>query len=219
MAKRVYMRVAKIIISILLMLMGSLIFIGTCKANNKDKIPILAVTTVQATNPPQIDIGQTLTVNVSVIDVTDLYTWQVKLSFNNNTLEYLNAIYPSDHVFAGKPIVPVTPLLDYDSQKKTWYVLHGCSLMGSEPGVNGSGTLCQIMFKARALDGSYLNLTDVDTYLLDSDLDSIPFTPIDSNVIVVSEFSSVLMTSCLLIMVPITIFYAKKFAAKKKCKP
>jgi hypothetical protein len=36
---------------------------------------------------------------------------------------------------------------------------------------------------------------------------------------VVSEFSSVLMTSCLLIMVPITIFYAKKFAPKKKCKP
>lgn len=210
------MCVTKTMIYVLLILSGSLTFIGICKANNGDKTTILAVTTMETTNPPQIDIGQTLTVNISVIDVTDLYTWQVKLYFNNITLEYLDAVYPSDHVFAGKPTVPVSPLVEYDLVKKTWYVLYGCSLMGDIPGFTGSGRLCQIMFKARALDGSYLNITSPDTYLLDSNLESIIFVSIDSNVTVVSEFSSLLLPPALLIIALVAVFCVRKHVSKEK---
>lgn len=214
------MRNMKSMLYLMLIMFASLILMGSGRAADyKDKPPaVLATTFVNATNPSSINVGQTLTVNVSVIEVTDLYLWQIELSYNNNTLEFLSGAYPSDHVFAGKPFVPVVPLVDYDYLRKTWFVLHGCTLQGTQPGVNGSGTLCQIMFRARALDGSYLNFTDidVDTYLLDSNLDSIPFVPIDSEVTVVSEFSSVLVPSLFLIITFVTIFYARKFVSKKK---
>jgi PKD repeat protein len=149
---------------------------------------LMTFTTVQASSTkisviptsiidPSIGPGSTIVINASVFDVIDLYTWQIKLFFNPTVLNCTKAWYPSDHVFAGKPMVPVTPIID-NSQG---FVLYGASLMGAYK-FSGKGTLCQIEFKVLARGASILNFSRPypdDTYLLNYDLDTIPSTVTD----------------------------------------
>ena len=119
-----------------------------------------------------ITAGSTFTINCSVVDVSNLFTWQVKVYFNPAVLNCTDVYYPSDHIFAGKMFLPVTPVIDNDEG----FFLFGCSLMGAETPFSGSGTLCQANFKVKAVGESYLNYSEPygeDTFLLDSNLDII----------------------------------------------
>lgn len=133
-------------------------------------------TTVSVKPPSIIDLSlvpDTLfKVNCSVAEVTDLFTWQIKLFFNPTVLNCTGASYPTDHVFAGKTIVPVAPIIDNDAGS----VLFGCSLMGAGAAFAGSGTMCQVEFKVKSIGESGLEYSKPygeDTYLLNSNLDSI----------------------------------------------
>jgi len=137
------------------------------------------LTTAKLSVQPQsiVDVSlhpdSTFKINCSVFNVVDLFTWQIKLLFDPLILNCTGAYYPSDHVFAGKTMVPVAPIIDND----VGYVLYGCSLMGAQPGFEGNGTLCQIEFKVKSIGESELNYSRPyaeDTYLLDSDLNVIP---------------------------------------------
>ena len=135
-----------------------------------------AQTTTLSVEPQTIDPtlipGDTFTINCSVADVVDLFIWQIKLFFDPTILNCTGAWYPSDHVFAGKIGVPVIPIID----NEIGYVLHGYSLLGAEPGFDGSGTLCQIEFEVISCGKSGLNYSEpygADTFLLDSNLDEI----------------------------------------------
>ncbi|MEM2912555.1 MAG: cohesin domain-containing protein [Candidatus Bathyarchaeia archaeon] len=122
-----------------------------------------------------VPIGSTFTVDIKVANIQNLYTWQIKLLFNATVLECTGATYPPDHVFAGQPTVPVTPIID----NTAGYVLYGCSLMGAATPFSGSGKLCQITFQVKALGESDLKFSTPygqDTYLLDYDLNSIDVT-------------------------------------------
>ena len=121
---------------------------------------------------PSLIPGDTFTINCSVSDVVDLYTWQVKLFFDPAVLNCTGAWYPSDHVFAGMTMIPVVPIID----NVAGHILYGCSLMGAAAGFEGSGTLCQIEFKVKSIGESGLDYSEPygeDTYLLNSDLDEI----------------------------------------------
>jgi len=122
---------------------------------------------------PSLIPGDTFTINCSVSDVVDLYTWQVKLFFDPAVLNCTGAWYPSDHVFAGMTMIPVVPIID----NVAGHILYGCSLMGAAAGFEGSGTLCQIEFKIKDVGESGINYSEPyggDTYLLNYDLDEIP---------------------------------------------
>jgi PKD repeat protein len=149
----------------------------------------LSLTSIRANTPtltikPQkivntsITIGSIITINASVIDIVDLYTWQIKVFFNPKVLNCTKAWLPLDHVFAGKTIVPVSPQIDNEKG----YVLYGASLMGGVSGYNGSGTLCQIEFKVVGTGLSQINFSrpyGEDTFLLNSGLDYISVTIVD----------------------------------------
>jgi len=125
-------------------------------------------------------IDQNLTVKVTIANVTDLLAWQVNLLFNATQLECTEVLLPSDHIFAGLPYIEVSPKIDDGS------ILFGCVLLGVQPGVNGSGVLMEIRFKAKEAGSSTLrlNTTASATCILDSFLNEMEFETHDSYVII-----------------------------------
>jgi len=128
-------------------------------------------------------------VDISVVDVADLYAWQIKLYFDPAVLRWLNATYPPGHVFDGKPFVPVTPVNESDAGGT--YIWFFASLQGDVQGFTGSGTLCRISFEAKAVGNSALTFSrplgaDGDTWLSKSDLlFNVSFTITEASVNVV----------------------------------
>ena len=89
-------------------------------------------------------VGYQFWANITLTNFTDVYTWQIKLLFDADLLNAVQAIYPADHIFAGKTTAPVSPVID----NVTGSVLFGNSLSGAPNGVNGTDArLCQIQFE------------------------------------------------------------------------
>jgi len=124
-----------------------------------------ASTTVFA-DPPTIEgkvIGEAVTVNIKVSNVTDLYGWQAGMTFNPEVLE-CTGFYEGEFLkragvktwFAKPSYVP-----DFDNTKGIAYV-HFCTLLGAPRGVNGSGQLAYITFNVIGTGISDLHPTDVN---------------------------------------------------------
>lgn len=141
--------------------------------------PIVGPTTVSVFPRENIlVIVQNLTVEVTIANVTDLLAWQVNLLFNATQLECTEVLLPSDHIFADLPYIEVSPKIDDGS------ILFGCVLLGVQPGVNGSGVLMEIRFKAKEAGSStlILNTTANATCILDSFLNEMEFETHDGHV-------------------------------------
>jgi len=157
------------------------------------------------------------TINITLTDFEDVYTWQIRILFNPSILNCTAAWYPEDHIFAGKMTAPVEPVID----NTAGYVLWGNSLVGEVPGISGSrATLCQINFTgiAEGLSQITFQLTGTGrTLLLDSSYpaNEIPFTANPGEVTVVPEFPSILMLTMLL-AASTGLLLSKKFAKKPK---
>lgn len=110
------------------------------------------------------------TVTINVTDLADLYTWQIKLWFDPLIVECTDAYYPPGHVFFGMQMIPVTPEID----NTQGYVVFGASLL-TPTGIDVDlGVLCAMDFHVLDIGSSNLTLDDVDSFLLDSNLDDIP---------------------------------------------
>jgi len=145
-------------------------------------------TTIIKVVPSQVSIvrNSSTTINVTITNVANLFAWQVEMFFNKTVLNTTTASIglPPDHVFAGKDIVPLEPVVqDYTSDFSLYprrYLFFGASLY-SEPLFSGSGTLFQVNFTGVGFGASNLNLTlhppgALGISLLDYDLNDIPFT-------------------------------------------
>jgi hypothetical protein len=132
-----------------------------------------------------VKVGSNVTIAVNVANVTKLYTWQIMLYFNSSVVECAGAWYPDDHVFAGRPFIPVAPSIGQDN------VALGASLVGSGQ-FDGSGTLCLINFTGLAQGNCPLQFDVEGTFLLDSDLNSIQITIIQGSLTVSGEHTLML---------------------------
>jgi len=172
-------------IAVSLMLGALLVQQATAQSTQISVIPVdLEVGPSPPTDP--------FTINITLTDFTGVYTWQTRLNYNPALLNVTGASYPSDHIFAGKTTSPVSPVID----NAVGYVLFGNSLVGDEPGINGTNVvLCQI--EMRGVGAGVGNLTFHTgvggTFLLDADGDDIAFTANSGEVTVVPELSSVLL--------------------------
>ena len=132
--------------------------------------------------------GGTMTVDVMVEDVEDLWSWGISLYYNTTLLTCTDAWYPEGHVFDGKPFMPLTPCIRDDFNATHGEVLFACSLMG--PGTArfyGSGILCTIQLEALTLGTSFLNFSlpyGASTFLLNYDLGDIPAEVVNGFIIV-----------------------------------
>jgi hypothetical protein len=141
--------------------------------------------------------GTVFTINVTVINVTDLQNWQIKLGWDPTLLNFSSIWLPRDHVFSSidnainpsapgaRAMITAGPMVD-----PTGTVTYGCTYINVYPypywTFNGTGTLCQMNFTILApptpppvsCSLQLLGIPD-DTFLLNGRMVDIEFTTED----------------------------------------
>jgi hypothetical protein len=172
-----------------MLIKGALTAILVSMIFNLSTIPVgfAQATRIEVVAPTSdITVPTQFNVDITVVDVTNLFTWQIKLYYNPAVLLWLNATYPPGHVFEGKPFSQVAAQNDTDAGGT--YILFFASLEGTALRFNGTGTLCRISFEAKAQGTSTLVFSrplDVDTFLWSWVDIYIPATLVDGSVNVV----------------------------------
>jgi hypothetical protein len=100
--------------------------------------------------------GSTFSVNVTVSNVIDCYSWQFYLYFDSSVLSFTN-IEEGD--FLGTPGSHF-----FFNNTFTGYISVYASLSGNVPGVSGSGTLATVIFRAVGSGSSTLHLNNTSLY-------------------------------------------------------
>jgi hypothetical protein len=146
---------------------------------------------VQPEKTSGLNQGDTFSTNITVSNVTNLYAWQFYLYYQSSVI---NGTYVNEGPFLKAENVStyffVSNFTDnYNATHGLIYV--SCTRIGHMTGANGSGALATVTFKAISAGASVLHLDTVK--LLDSAEpygNLIPFTLVDNEVTVVSEFPS-----------------------------
>jgi predicted secreted protein with PEFG-CTERM motif len=130
-----------------------------------------AETTMVYVDPPynSAPVNQTFTINVSVAEVTNLYSWGIKLYIKKIVLETnLSMIEEGPFLKRNGDLTQLNA--GYDGLY--WNI--GCSITTPSQGVNGSGTLVSITFKV--LTEGESNIALIETNLRNPDIILIPHT-------------------------------------------
>ncbi len=99
-------------------------------------------------------VGDTFTVDVTVSNVINLYSFQINMSFNPNIVEFLNVTEGDFLKEQSEGTSTVPPLV-----KEGW-VLFMWATKGQYGGVDGSGTLATVEFEVLEWGESYLNINN-----------------------------------------------------------
>jgi len=113
-------------------------------------------------------------INLCISDVVDLYLWAVTIEWNSTILDLLDYSQGSFLQEGGATTFLVGKIVAGKIEGLT------CSLLGSVPGVSGSGTLATLQFNATATGTTSINITFSD--LLDSEGSSIAHGALDGAV-------------------------------------
>lgn len=116
-------------------------------------------------------IYQEFSVNISISNVTDLYGWEFKFKWDATLLEATNITEGNFLKGQGDTLFVI------NINNTEGYVRAACTLIGSIPGANGSGTLATIKFYVETLGECVLDL--YDTKLVSSTEQPIEHTTID----------------------------------------
>ena len=169
-------------------------------------IPLLVVMGVFCVNPVMADAilsidpstttvsaGSNLSVDIVVINVVDLYAFQFDLIYNPSVL-YATGMAEGTFLPSGGATFFIEGSIDNGAGSVTNVA---DTLLGSIAGVDGTGTLATIDFKAIAPGTGILFLDSV--ILLDSQFADIPFQTVGSEIQVmpaVPEPSTLILLGC-----------------------
>ena len=133
-----------------------------------------------------VEVNETFIIQVDIENVTDMFGWQVYLHFDQRFLECLDVRLPFDHVLSygvtvGGALVEynATEFTDplYRIRNDEGRMLAGNCLLGSNQSTfYGSGTLCQIQFKAITKGSSIIKLrlySNFSSFILNSEIASV----------------------------------------------
>jgi hypothetical protein len=120
-----------------------------------------------------VDPGDSFSININVQDVTDLFSWGIRLEFNPNVLE-CTAVTEGPFIQSQNPTSFVNVI-------KINYIDAGCTTLGALPGVSGSGVLMTATFTVKDSGTSDLHLNEARTSLLDSTITAIPHDTADGH--------------------------------------
>ncbi len=124
-----------------------------------------------------IVIGENVTVNINVSNVTDLYGWQAGVTFNPDVLN-CTGYYEGEFLKrADVTTLWLNQTPPWDNTEGVVY-FHGCCLLGPVSGVSGSGQLGYLTFEVVGTGVSDLHLTDV--ILVNSNLESTSHEVLDT---------------------------------------
>jgi hypothetical protein len=128
-------------------------------------------------------IGQSITVNINVSNVADLYAWQAGVRFDPSILE-CTGFYQGEFLRENNGTTFwVQSVQDMNNTLGIVYI-RGCSLLGQVSGVSGSGQLAYVTFRSVGVGVSDFHLTDV--ILLNSSIEEIPFEGLESVTVLVN---------------------------------
>jgi len=116
-----------------------------------------------------VPVGHYFTINVSVAEVTNLYSWGIKLYIKKSVLE-TNESMIEEGPFLKRDGAPTQFTTNFDNIY--WSI--GCLITTPSPGVDGSGTLVSITF--RVLTEGASNIALIETNLRNPDIILIPHT-------------------------------------------
>ena len=117
--------------------------------------------TVVSFNPSVMespDAAQQFTIDVQISNATDVFGYQIALTFDSTALAYVSV--QNGDFLAGSIGPPTLPPIVADGEIK-----FGATLLGAVPGVNGDGTLATVTFEVVAVKASTLGL---DVKVIDS---------------------------------------------------
>ena len=120
-------------------------------------------------------IGQDLTLNVSISNVTDLYGWEFYLGWNSSLLSLVNVNEGPFLKSGGNTYFTYT----LNTTTTDEHVIVDCTLEGQIPGVSGNGTLATVTLNTTNAGECPLNLYNVD--LRDSSDSEIPCQAVSGN--------------------------------------
>jgi len=132
-----------------------------------DSIPVLSIDPMSSA----ASVGEEVTLDVNISNVTDLYGFQFDLSFVPGTLSAISITEGTFLFFAG-PTFFLPGAIDNTTGT---IAFTANSLLGPEPGADGSGTLAILTLKGLTQGISSVELSNV--ILLNSNLE-----PIDANI-------------------------------------
>ncbi|MEM8512037.1 hypothetical protein RCH14_001337 [Massilia sp. MP_M2] len=112
--------------------------------------PILSFST-----GPAAQVGSTVTYNIAIDDIADLYSYQFSINYD---ARYLRALNVTEGAFLGTAGNTISGVLGME----TGFIdfVYG-SLLGPIPGASGSGLLASITFEAIGAGTSALSFADV----------------------------------------------------------
>ena len=111
--------------------------------------PILSFST-----GPAAQVGSTVTYNIAIDDIADLYAYQFSINYD---ARYLRALNVTEGAFLGTAGSTVSGVLGMDTGLIDF--VYG-SLLGPTPGASGSGLLASITFEAIGAGTSALSFAD-----------------------------------------------------------
>jgi hypothetical protein len=163
------------------------------------------------------NVGEEKTVNITVKDISDpkLFSYELKLYYNTTYLEVVGAEIPTGH-FLTPTIKPGNIFIVDSGTNNTdaGYVSFAATLLAPEEGKTGSGVLCTVTFRGKALGVSTLELRDV--ILVDSTATEFPGDSYDiynGSIEVIPEFSTAMLAILLVIASLYVIALKRKVAA------
>jgi hypothetical protein len=127
--------------------------------------PAAQAATVKVGCQPQtltVRTGQTFYVSLIVTDTLDLYAWQFDTTFNKQYLEYVTLL-PGNHLRSdGAKHFVVPPVLNIGTTTNE-AVNAAATRLSKDFGVNGSGALAHVLFRAvkQKTDGLTIDLNDI----------------------------------------------------------
>lgn len=147
--------------------------------------------------------GDEVTVNVTVTNMPSpgIYSYELKLYYNNTLLEVKNAEIPPDHML--KPTLKPGNIFIVDSgtdNQTEGYVMFAVTLLTDEPGKTGNGTLTTITFEGLARGTATLEIRDI--ILVDPNAVKIPETDYNlqtGSITIIPEFTVAVLITAFLI--------------------
>jgi hypothetical protein len=98
---------------------------------------------------PPVGIGDTFTVEVWIANVTDMFAYEFKIGFQNDTIGGVSAVRPAGHflepVTPGNEFIPVWQLKDLDATHQYYHL--GFTRLAPETGESGTGVLIELTFE------------------------------------------------------------------------
>ncbi|MGD8565964.1 MAG: hypothetical protein PVF96_06420 [Candidatus Bathyarchaeota archaeon] len=121
-------------------------------------------------------VNQSLIVNVTVNNVTDLTGWAVGLRFNPSVINCTELFIPPDNIFSGRSDIGLTSTIDNELGSLT----ATNALWEIGPGVTGSGKLFSVTFEGLTPGISGISIYELyGRALWNSTNDRLSFEPID----------------------------------------